>query len=75
MTKFSGNELFSIGDLLQLFLPNLEGSYKEGRGSIFTRSHMEKTSDNRYKFCWIWDSFWYEKELGEAEGEGGVCVL
>ncbi|PKU28010.1 glycerol kinase [Limosa lapponica baueri] len=35
------------GDLITVF-QYLKGSYKEDRGSLFTRSHMEKTRGNRY---------------------------
>ncbi|KAK4829880.1 hypothetical protein QYF61_007272 [Mycteria americana] len=36
------------GDLITVF-QYLKGSYKEDRGFLFTRSHMEKTRGNRYK--------------------------
>ncbi|KAK4818646.1 hypothetical protein QYF61_016617 [Mycteria americana] len=39
------------GDLITVF-QYLKGGYKEGGGSLFTRSHMEKTWGNRHKLYW-----------------------
>ena len=38
-------------DLVTVFR-YLKDSYKEDGGSLFTRSHMEKTRGNRYKLHW-----------------------
>ena len=38
-----------IGDLITVF-QCLKGSYKEDGDSLFTRSHMEKTRGNGYKW-------------------------
>jgi len=36
------------GDLIRAS-QYLKGSHKDEKGSVFTRSHMEKARDNRYK--------------------------
>jgi len=41
-------------DLITVF-QHLKGGYKENGGSLFTRSLMDKTRGNVYK--WYWDRF------------------
>lgn len=33
-------------------IPVLKGSFKEGRGSVFARSHVGKARGNMYKMYW-----------------------
>ena len=56
------------GDLIAVF-QYLKGGYKEDGGSLFTRSHADKTRGNKYKL---------HQERGFAPKQGGgflVCVF